>query len=280
MIAAGLLEALGGPPVTQLPRPVYSPEPQAGTRIRNGRTMRDFNLALAAAVRDVRRGGEFVLVIGGDCSILLGALAGARAEGPVSLIHIDGHSDFRHPGNYDVDRNLGAAAGMDLALATGRGEPLATEWPGVDGPLVADADAIQVGERESRDPDFAWPDVRHTAIDTIDVFEALAIGPEGVAARIATVLAAKPDQGFWMHLDVDVLDEAVMPAVDSPGSPGIPPDDLVEIMRPLVADERCRGMTVTVFDPDLDPHGRYAHAIVSLLARLPFPVSAAAEPVA
>jgi len=169
---------------------------------------------------------------------------------------------------------------MDLALATGRGEPLATEWPGIVGPLVADADAIQVGERESRDPDFAWPDVRHTAIDTIDVFEALAIGPEGVAARIATVLAAKPDQGFWMHLDVDVLDEAVMPAVDSPGSPGIPPDDLVEIMRPLVADERCRGMTVTVFDPDLDPHGRYAHAIVSLLARLPFPVSAAAEPVA
>jgi arginase len=280
LIAAGLLEALGGPPITQLPRPVYSPEPQAGTRIRNGRTMRDFNLALAAAVRDVRRRGEFVLVIGGDCSILLGALAGARAEGPVSLIHIDGHSDFRHPGNYDVDRNLGAAAGMDLALATGRGEPLATEWPGVDGPLVADADAIQVGERESRDPDFAWPDVRHTAIDTIDVFEALAIGPEGVAARIATVLAAKPDQGFWMHLDVDVLDEAVMPAVDSPGSPGIPPDDLVEIMRPLIADRRCRGMTVTVFDPDLDPHGRYAHAIVSLLARLPFPAPAAVEPVA
>ena len=280
LIAAGLLEALGGPPVTQLPRPVYSPEPQAGTRIRNGRTMLDFNLALAAAVRDVRRGGEFVLVIGGDCSILLGALAGARAEGPVSLIHIDGHSDFRHPGNYDVDRDLGAAAGMDLALATGRGEPLATEWPGIDGPLVADADAIQVGERESRDPDFAWPDVRHTAIDTIDVFEAIAIGPGGVAARIATVLAAKPDQGFWMHLDVDVLDEAVMPAVDSPGSPGMPPDDLVEIMRPLVADERCRGMTVTVFDPDLDPHGRYAHAIVSLLARLPFPAPAAAEPVA
>lgn len=55
LIAAGLLEALGGPPVTQLPRPVYSPEPQAGTRIRNGRTMRDLNLALATAVRDVRR---------------------------------------------------------------------------------------------------------------------------------------------------------------------------------------------------------------------------------
>jgi len=44
---------------------------------------------------------------------------------------------------------------MDLALVTGRGDPLGTEWPGVEGPLIADADVIQLGERESRDAD--WP---------------------------------------------------------------------------------------------------------------------------
>ncbi|WP_293876292.1 MULTISPECIES: arginase family protein [unclassified Sphingomonas] len=280
LLEAGLLKAIGVPPATSLPRPIYSPEPQAGTRIRNGRTMRDFNLMLAETVRDVRRRGEFALVIGGDCSILMGALAGAQEEGPIALIHIDGHSDFRHAGNYDFKRNLGAAAGMDLALVTGRGEPLGTEWPGIKGSLVADTDVIQLGERESRDPDFAWPDVRHTAIDTIDVFEATAIGAEGVAARIATMLAAKPDQGFWIHLDVDVLDESIMPAVDCPGSPGIPPEDLVAILRPLVANERCRGMTVTVFDPDLDPDGKYAATIVSLMADLAFPAPAPVDPIA
>lgn len=268
---AGLLEAIGRPPVTSLPRPIYSPEPQAETRIRNGRTMRDFNLALAEAVRDVRRSGKFALVIGGDCSILMGALAGAREEGQLALIHVDGHSDFRHPGNYDFNHDLGAAAGMDLALVTGRGDPLGTEWPGVDGPLIADVDVIQLGERESRDADFAWPDVKDTAIDTIDVFEATAIGVEAVAARISDMLAAKPDQGFWVHLDVDVLDQAIMPAVDCPGSPGILAEDLVAILQPLVANARCRGMTVTVFDPDLDPDGRYAATIVSLMAQLPFP---------
>ncbi|WP_242201551.1 arginase family protein [Sphingomonas hankookensis] len=280
LLEAGLLDALGAPLVTSLPRPIYSTEPQAGTRIRNGQTMRDFNLMLADAVRDVRRKGEFALVIGGDCSILMGALAGAREEGQVALIHIDGHSDFRHPGNYDFDQSLGAAAGMDLALVTGRGEPLGTQWLDIGGPLVADADVIQLGERESRDPDFAWPDVQHTAIDTIDVFEATAIGVEGVAARIATMLAAKPDQGFWIHLDVDVLDDAIMPAVDCPGSPGIPPKDLVAILHPLVADERCRGMTVTVFDPDLDPDGKYAATIVSLMADLPFPAPTSVDPIA
>ena len=106
------------------------------------------------------------------------------------------------------------------------------------------------------------------------------IGVEGVAARIATMLAAKPDQGFWIHLDVDVLDDAIMPAVDCPGSPGIPPKDLVAILHPLVADERCRGMTVTVFDPDLDPDGKYAATIVSLLADLPFPAPTAVDPIA
>jgi arginase len=280
LLEAGLLDALGAPLVTSLPRPIYSTEPQAGIRIRSGRTMRDFNLMLADAVRDVRRKGEFAFVIGGDCSILMGALAGAREEGQVALIHIDGHSDFRHPGNYDFDQSLGAAAGMDLALVTGRGEPLGTQWLDIGGSLVADADVIQLGERESQDPDFAWPDVQHTAIDTIDVFEATAIGVEGVAARIATMLAAKPDQGFWIHLDVDVLDEAIMPAVDCPGSPGIPPKDLVAILHPLVADERCRGMTVTVFDPDLDPDGKYAAMIVSLMADLPFPAPASVDPIA
>ena len=280
LLEAGLLDAIGAPPVTSLPRPTYSTGPQEGTRIRNGRTMRDFNLSLADAVRDVRRRGEFALVIGGDCSILMGALAGARREGPIALVHIDGHSDFRHPGNYDFDQTLGAAAGMDLALVTGRGEPLGTEWPGIEGALVTDGDVIQLGERESQDADFAWPDVQHTAIDTIDVFEAAAIGVEGVAARIATMLAAKPDQGFWIHLDVDVLDEAIMPAVDCPGSPGISPDDLVAILHPLIADARCRGMTVTVFDPDLDPDGKYAAAIVSLMARLPFPARTSAQPAA
>lgn len=278
LLDAGILEAIGTPPVTSLPRPTYSSEPQAGTRIRNGQTMRDFNLALAEAVRDARRRGEFALVIGGDCSILMGALAGAREEGRLVLIHVDGHSDFRHPGNYDFEHDLGAAAGMDLALVTGRGEPLETEWPGIISPLVTDADVIQLGERESRDADFAWPDVVDTAINRIDVFEAIAIGAAGVSAQIASVLASKPHRGLWIHLDVDVLDQAVMPAVDCPGSPGISPEDLVAILRPLIADQRCRGMTVTVFDPDLDPDGRCAATIVSMMTQLPFPASFPAHP--
>jgi arginase len=70
---------------------------------------------------------------------------------------------------------------------------------------------------------------------------------------------------YWVHFDVDVLDQTVMPAVDSPGSPGIDPDQLVELLARLVANDACIGLTVTIFDPDIDPDGKYASFLVGLL---------------
>jgi arginase len=267
---AGLLDAVGAGTPIAMARPAWKPGPDPGTRLRNGIAMRAFNLALADHVDAICARGAFALVVGGDCSILLGALAGARRHGPLALVHVDGHSDFRHPGNYDPASTLGAVAGMDLALATGRGEALMTDWPGVPTPLVHDHHVVQIGEREGRDPDFAWPDVNDTAIERIDVFTANEIGPHAVLARARRTLDAAPDQRFWVHLDVDVLDAAVMPAVDSPGSPGIAPDDLVLVLSGLLPDPRCAGMTVTVFDPDLDPDGRCARLLVDLLGHLSF----------
>jgi arginase len=59
-----------------------------------------------------------------------------------------------------------------------------------------------------------------------------------------------------------------MPAVDSPGSPGIDPDDLAAILGALAADTRCAGMNVTIFDPDLDPHGTLARFLVEFLGKV------------
>ncbi len=261
---AGLLDALSPARVVDLPRPGYESGEQAGTRLRNGHAIRTFNLMLADAVLSALKREEFPVVVGGDCSILLGALAGVRRITPVSLLHIDGHSDFRHPGNYDPSAMLGSVAGMDLALATGRGEKLLTEWPNVPVPLVPDEYVIQIGEREARQPDFAWPDVNDTAIRRIDVFTARDSGGEAVLADIMEALN-RIGLPYWVHVDIDVLDQAVMPAVDSPGSPGIDPNDLSILLRGLLSSPRCLGLDLTIFDPELDPDGAYAQLIVSLL---------------
>jgi arginase len=264
---AGLLEALAPARIVDLDRPAYSTEPQPGTRLRNGPAIRTFSLQLADIVAETVGRGQFPLIVGGDCTVLLGGLAGARRSGLLSLVHVDGHSDFRHPGNDDDNLPLGSAAGMDLAAATGRGEALLTEWPGIEGPLLRDDQVAQIGERESRDADFAWHDIAATEMTLVDVFAARELGAAGVLARVEPVLARGGGR-FWLHFDVDALDQTFMPAVDSPGSPGIEPDELVAILGTLAARPGCIGMDVTIFDPDLDPTGELAAWLVALLRRV------------
>jgi arginase len=263
---AGMDEALRPERVVELPRPRYDFGEQPGTRLRNGQSVRRFNEELADAVESALNDRQFPVVIGGDCSILLGALAGARRCGDLALVHIDGHSDFRHPGNYVPASWLSAIAGMDLALATGHGEALMTDWDGRPGPLVPEERVVQIGERENRDPDWAWRDVFDTAITQIDVFWAREQGMPAVLARAFATLDRTPEMPFWTHLDVDVLDQEVMPAVDSPGSPGFDFDEVATLLRGFLSSPRCLGLNVTIFDPDLDPDGGYAARLARMLS--------------
>lgn len=262
---AGLDAALRPERIVALPRPAYDFGEQPGTRLRNGQTLRRFNEELAGVVEGVLRDGLFPIVVGGDCGVLLGALAGARRLGELAMVHIDGHSDWRHPGNYDPATTLSAVAGMDLALATGRGEAIMTEWDGRPAPLVLEARVVQIGERESRDPSWPWRDVLATDITQLDIFWIREHGLPAALERAFATLDRTPDLPFWLHLDVDVLDQKLMPAVDSPGSPGLDFAEVSRLLGEFLASPRCLGLDVTIFDPDLDPDAAYAAALVEML---------------
>ena len=267
LLAAGLAEAVSARSLVEFARQRYDFAEQPGTRIRNGNTLRAFLLELATAVQAELAAGRFPLVLGGDCSVMLGCLYALRRTGGRGLVHVDGHSDFFHPGNYDTRSRLGTAAGMDLALATGRGEALLTQWPGFEGPLVADEDAIQAGEREAEQADYAqgYPDVLKTAITRLTIQQILREGISRTAERIVERLSARKLDRAWMHVDLDVLDERVMNAVDSPGSPGFDFTQLASLLRTLIASNRIAGMTVCIYDPDLDDGHRFARPIVQCL---------------
>jgi arginase len=263
---AGLAARLEPARHVRLARRDYHAEAQPGTRVRNGPALRDFNLELAAEVERSLGRGALPVVVGGDCSILLGCLLGLRRAGGRGLVHVDGHSDFFHPGNYDAASRLGSAAGMDLALATGRGESILTEWPGVTGPLVADADVIQIGERDAGDPGYAYRDIERTAIERVTVQTLKAEGIDSVAARANAHLGRRDLARAWLHVDLDVLDQAIMPAVDSPGSPGLTYAELSALLGGLLRSGRIAGLDVAIYDPDLDPQGTYAPRIVDAIA--------------
>src|SRR4029453_15431132 len=152
LMDAGLARALDAEEIVPLERPKYEFDAQAGTRIRNGVSIRAFSLQLSKKVHDILKTGGFPVVIGGDCSILLGSLYGMRLAGGRGLGPIDGHSDFFPPGNYNTAKHRGSAGGMDLGFASGRGELLLTDWPKIGKPLATDVDIIQLGERNAESP--------------------------------------------------------------------------------------------------------------------------------
>ncbi|WP_254919500.1 arginase family protein [Pantoea sp. VS1] len=251
--------------------PEYSHEEEQDTDILNGHKLRFLNLQLAEEVGTALRCNLKPVVIGGDCAILPGVLLGCRHySGPVALVHIYGHSDFRHPGNWKrrPGSRPGAAAGMDLALVTGRGEALLTEWPGIEGPLVYDAAVIQLGERELFLEDYEWPDIGDTDILRISIFDALALSDIELTDMIFGRLDAFTEIPYWIHLDLDVLDGTEMAAVDCPGTPGLSSQRLENICRTLFRHTHCCGISVTIFDPDLDPEGTSARLVSCIISNI------------
>lgn len=262
LLDAGILTGVEASPTTELDRPPYDFHRQAGASIRNGNTLRIYSLGLASIVNDSIAKGALPVVIGGDCSVLLGCLIGARGDGPCGLVHVDGHSDFYYPGIYDPESTQGTAAGMDLALATGRGEPLLTEWPGVSGPLVTDQAVIQVGDRDAGTEDDYLP----STIRRIDINEALDLGVNEVVSQVLEHFSQQGIGRIWLHVDLDVLDEAVMRAVDSPGSPGFDFSFLSRLIDGLMQRPAFIGMNLTIYDPEEDPTGEYATQIAQSIS--------------
>ncbi|GIF03059.1 hypothetical protein Asi03nite_05970 [Actinoplanes siamensis] len=269
----GLLTRLAARDAGCLTPPRYDPgDWRPGDGVAHAAEIAAYSRALADRIGAIIDGGEFPVVLGGDCSILIGSgLAmhrlGEAVGGRIGLVFVDGHSDFRHPGNASY---VGAAAGEDLALVTGRGQ--------------ANLAAI-----ESRRPYFRDIDVVVLGIRAQDEYR-LDLQAAGIVTRPVPMLRAEGaarsaqwarDQlvdcaGYWVHVDVDVLDPAVMPAVDAPDPGGIAFPELELLLTGLVESPHCLGVEITVFDPDYDPDGRYAAEITSAVVSGLAPVRAVA----
>jgi arginase len=248
----GIVERLGAYDAGGLIPPPYS-EKWDGKTVRNASAIARFSRDLAGKVGELLEKGRFPLVMGGDCSILLGNMLALRRRGRFGLAFLDGHLDFRHPGNSEA---AGAAAGEDLALVTGRGGEDLTNPEGLK-PLVREEDVVALGEREN-DPETR--DVLDTEIAVLDLAAVRKVGLAEAARRAVDRFERNGLDGFWIHLDADVLDGEVMPAVDSPQPGGLSRNELIEMLRVLLASRLAAGMEVTIFDPDLDPDGMVASA--------------------
>jgi arginase len=234
-------------------------------RPRNEAEVVSYCRALAERVASVIGAGRFPVVLGGDCSIVLGSLLGCRrlGRGRVALAYIDGHADFATP----LESRTGSVASMCLGLAVGRGDtPLARL--GGDGPLVQPQDVALVGRRDEHEPWYGHDALHASAV--LDLPDAAVRSTS--YGQIATVVLDRMGRagvdGFWIHLDADVLDPAVMPAVDSPEPGGPDVNELADLLAPLLRHPGALGMELTIYDPMLDPDQACGRRLVGLLESL------------
>ncbi|WAP53381.1 arginase family protein [Arthrobacter sp. ATA002] len=227
--------------------------------VRNEKAIIDHARRLADRLDQILEAGDAPLVVGGDCSVLVGIGLALAARACTGLVHVDGHTDFRHPGNSD---ECASVAGEDLAAAVGM------HWPAISNidakaPYFAPGRVVHIGHRAN---DEEAVEARRTLGLVISATEAMDTTAADTAERVHAIAGA----GYWLQVDVDVLDPSVMPAVDSPDPGGLGVDELTALLKQLAP--RAIGASVTVFDPDLDPEGCYAllvaNIIVSGLGRL------------
>jgi arginase len=268
LLNAGLARRLDARRHARLAVPPYESRRDPETRILNAPRIRDFSIMLADIVGPVVQRGSFPVVLGGDCSILLGNLLALRRTGRrYGLLFLDGHADFYQP----EASPTGEAADMDLALSTGRGPALLTDIEGMR-PLVRDEDVAVLGHRDAAQARTYGSQPLPPTIFAQDLEEVRRVGADEAARAAMEHLCRSTSHnggidGFWIHLDVDVLDDAIMPAVGYRMPDGLSWEELETILSTAMRSGRARGINITIFEPPQDQNGTIARELVNTLAR-------------
>jgi arginase len=259
---AGLTRNLNARKAGRVESGPYSEKRDPETGFLNAGEVAAYTERLAAEVGRVLETGDFPLVIGGDCSILLGSSLALKRRGRHGLLFLDGHMDF-----YQAEANInGEAASSELALVTGRGPALLTTYDG-DRPLVADGDVVPFG---FRDEDEARSYGSQPLPPAMKAFSLAAIRQIGIGTptrEALGVVSAHGSRGYWIHLDADVLDDAIMPAVDYRMPGGLSWTEIEIVLRIALENSNAVGMQVTILNPTLDAGGTIVRAFAGMLSR-------------
>lgn len=230
--------------------------------VRNEREVVAYQHQLADRVAEAMRGGAFPVVLGGDCSIVLGCTLAAHRAGKrrIGLVYVDAHADFASP----RESRSGSAASMCLAMTVGRGEtPLARLDP--SGPLVRGEDVALVGRRDNAEQIYGEPYLREFGVLDLDAAYFREAGPIKLAEGVLDRVAREGLDGFWLHLDADVLDASVMTAVDSPEPNGPDAGQVATLLNRLAGEPKALGLEVTIYDPGLDPDLAAARILAGII---------------
>jgi arginase len=221
--------------------------------------------AVADGVERVVRAGPVAVVLGGDCTITLGVVAGVQRRDPTAgLAYFDGDADLATPGR----SRTGVLDSMGIAHLLGVAD---TELARLDGrfPILDDAHLVMLGYDES-DPDAydgsipgARPRLQHFAD------RELRSGPARIAAQAVAALSAVAGS-LVVHFDVDAVDSGDLPLGNFPHyGTGVSLQAAGDVLRTLCSAPGLAAVVLTEVNPTHDPAGvqvqRYVDTVTAAI---------------
>ncbi|MDQ0642057.1 arginase [Microbacterium murale] len=226
----------------------------------------------AAAVVDVLHAGEIPLVIGGDCTVTMGVVAGFHDAGqPCALLYFDGGPDLYTPGRTEYG-NLDAMGLAHMLSVAGSDAQLTSIWG--DAPLLRSDEVVVYGDVIPEDPqdleNIVATQLQLQRVPATRIHQGVA-----VAARAALTAIEQAGPRFLVHFDVDVLAHMHMPLANMPNPDrepwGLTVEEVIDSLRIFAASDRFAGIVLTEVNPGNAPDQevlvRYVKMITSGLDR-------------
>ncbi len=243
---------------------LYTNRRDSHTNIINGEALRTFSIDLSLAMQGTDIDKKFLLVLGGDCSILIGIMHALKSKGDYGLFFLDAHADFYEP----EKSTTGETADMDLAIVTGRGPELLTNISGAK-PYVKDEDVVHIGQRDMLEAKkYNSQDIRTTNINCFDESFLHHSGVDVTIHEIERKIEKNKVDGFWIHFDTDVIDDDSNPAVDYRLPGGLSFQQCKDVLSSLRSRFPIIGMSVTIFNPSLDEDKSIARKLTTMLSEV------------
>jgi arginase len=249
--AAGLIESLGvGFDVSDLgDSPVVPWRPdRARPRAQNLEAVVEVVRTTATRVADaLLEDDRPVLVLGGDCTVGIGTIAGVDAVvGDVAVVYFDLHSDLNTP----ASATDGALDWMALAhmLAIEGSEPTLAAAAGKV-PVLESRQVVLFAQSLSHATRFERGEIERLGL-TRFALEDVRDDPEGAARQALDLVATRSDR-YAIHLDVDIVDFTDAPLSEHPSrNTGLKLDEMLRALNVLASDPGLVAITLT----ELNPH--------------------------
>jgi arginase len=219
-------------------------------------------------VVEIAASGYQPVVLGGDCTITIGVVAGLSATGSVGLLYFDGDADLNTP----ELSGSGVLDTMGITHLLGGGVRELAEL-GDRTPLL-DSERLVLAGFDPGELDTAqWQSLVSRQLTAMPAALLRSQPEESVRRALAHLTAAA--ESVVVHFDVDVIDTGAFPLANFPHFAGLLPDEAFGCLQTMCASPAVEALVVTEVNPGHDPDGslvaRVVEAVVRALAGVPDP---------